>query len=170
MVEYLSFEYLVNKYSRLGLIIDTCPLLVLIVGRCKPSELHHIGKYNEEDYNIIVDFLKKFQRIIVTPYIISELSSIAHTRLDKSYFKEIILGCISQLKTFQEQQIKKDKVLNKKEAQWLGFTDVSIMISSETQNLLVLTEDSGLTIGCRNSGINVIDFSSLRANLSESLT
>ena len=91
MVEYLSFEYLVNKYSRLGLIIDTDPLLVLIVGRCKLSELHRIGEYNEEDYNIIVGFLKKFQRIIITPYIISELSSLAHKRLDKSYFKEIIL-------------------------------------------------------------------------------
>ena len=164
MAEFLNLNYLVNKYSRLGLIIDSGPLLVLIVGAFKPSELLRIGKYNEQDYKIILSFLKKFQRIIITPYIISELSNIAHSRLDKSHFKEIILGCVSYLKNFKEQQIKKDRVLNKKEAQWLGFTDVSVIITSEIQKSLVLTEDGKLITECEKSGIDVIDFTSLIAN------
>jgi len=163
MVEYLRFNSIVNKYSRLGLFIDTGPLLVLIVGRCRPSELQHIGKYNEEDYKILLSFLRKFQRIVITPYILSELSNLVHSRLAESYFKEVILECVSRLKSFEEQQIKKGEILNKKEAQWLGFTDVSVMISSEIQKLLVLTEDALLITECSNSGIDVIDFSSLRA-------
>lgn len=162
MVEFLSLDYFINKYSRLGVFVDTDPLLVLLVGKCKPSELRHIGQYNEKDYEIIFSFLKKFQRIVITPYILAEVSDIAENRLEP-YFKEFIIECTSFLKNFNERQIKKNKVLNREEAQRLGFPDVSIMISAEIGNLLVVSEDSDLITECGKKGIDVIDFSSLRA-------
>ena len=105
-------------------------------------------------------------KIIITPYVIAELSNLANTKL-KPYFENFINECTSFLKNFEEQQIKKYMVLNKKQAQWLGFTDSSIIISSEIRHgLLVLTEDGGLITECGKLNMDVLNLSSLRATIS----
>ena len=164
MVEFIGFQNLVYKYSNRGIFVDTEPLLVYIVGRCKPSELSLIGKYNEKDYEIVASFLSKFNRIVITSYVIAELSNLINSRMPKSLFKELILECVAALKNCDESHIEKEEVLNRKEAQWLGFPDTSIIISSEIRNLLLLSEDGGLIRVCEKLGIDTVDFSGLRAS------
>ena len=66
MVQLLEFNSLVYKYSHRGIFVDTEPLLVYIVGRCKPSELKNIGQYNEKDYEIVSSFLKLVSNSSIT--------------------------------------------------------------------------------------------------------
>lgn len=148
--------------------VDTELLLLYLVGKCKPLELQKISNnnYNEKDYEILSNFLKKFQRIFITPYILAEISNLTKTKL-KKYFKKIILECESTLKSFEEKQIGKEKILNKKEAQWLGFPDVSIIISSEIEDLLIISEDGDMIRECEKLDVPVLDFSSLRATYGE---
>lgn len=161
----IELENFIYKYSKRGIIIDTEPLLVLTVGKFDPSELIHIGdeNYNEKDSKILFSFLSKFNRIIITPYVIAELSNLANKRLKKENFKKFVIECQSIFKNYTESRIKKDKILNRKEAQWLGFPDVSILISSENENLPILIKDAPLLRECAKLGIKTIDFGSLRA-------
>jgi len=162
----LELDNFIYKYSNRGIIVDTEPLLVLIVGNFDPSELIHIGdeNYNEKDSKILFSFLSKFNRLIITPYVIAELSNLANKRLTKAgNFKRFVLECQSVFKNYTESRIKKDKILNRKEAQWLGFPDVSILISSENENLPILIKEAPLLRECAKLGIKTIDFGSLRA-------
>ncbi len=162
-MEFINLQSLVYKYSNRGIFIDTEPLFVYVVGRYKPSELSRVERYNEEDYEIVASFLSKFNRIVITSYVIAELSNLINSKMSKFLFRELILGCVAVLKNCDENHIGKDKVLNRREAQWLGFSDASIIISSEIRDLLLLSEDGGLIRECEKLGINTVDFSSLRA-------
>ena len=79
----------------------------------------------------------------------------------------MIIECGFVLKNCHERTLKKEIVLNKKEAQWLGFPDASIIISSENKNALVLSKDKSLLRECQKLGIDSISFDSLRTTCQE---
>lgn len=66
--------------SSAGLIIDTNLLLLLVIGSVDDgkyiSSSKRLKSYSEEDYQIVVNYMKLFNSVYITPYIAAEVSNL----------------------------------------------------------------------------------------------
>lgn len=149
--------------SKIKLLIDTEPLVLLIVGSSVRGELRNHGaikdKYDNKDYDILISFVKKYKQIIVTPNILTEVSHhISCTSGDdkfrvNAFFKDFI-------KTHLEIYISSKTIL--KSPFWeLEIADNASLeaIDSETD---FLTSDSELFKACLSLEKSVINFNRIR--------
>ncbi len=140
-------ERLVVKHASKGALIDTCLLLVLLAGGHSPSLIGNsklsIDKFSNEDFLFLRNLLKPLHRIVITPQVLAELSNLSGKisgELKKSYYKNII----EYLKPAHEVHVVKDTLLAYPELPRLGFTDISILDFSKTNNFLIITDDRDL--------------------------
>ncbi|MBT2868500.1 hypothetical protein JQK19_14750 [Chromobacterium violaceum] len=68
------------------LIIDTNLLLLLIIGAVEDrrhiKNSSRLKDYNEDDYYAILEIFKRYDRILITPYIATEISNLIDLRGD----------------------------------------------------------------------------------------
>ena len=141
------------------IIIDANVLLPLLIGLYNKREL---GKFNyrEEDFALLVEFLRNFDRKVVTPQVLAEISNLAATKL-KAKFPDFIKNSIRTLMTLKERYMNKNDILQKeKEVQDFGITDTSL-IEAVNRDRLLLTADGTLFGYCSNNKIPVIHLDTL---------
>ena len=61
-------------------IIDTNVLLLLLMGLYNKKELVKLN-YKEEELALLVEFLRNFDRKVVTPQVLAEISNLAENKL-----------------------------------------------------------------------------------------
>ena len=148
-----------NLLNYKELIIDTEPLLILLVGIYDTKKLSRVsGK--TEDFNYIVQLLRLYKKGIVTPQILAEVSNHAQNQL-KGNFPDFIDKVLSYLKILDEKYVCKDKLLNKiKEIKDFGISDVSL-IEISNENRLILTKDKDFLYYCKNKNMPVVSYKDL---------
>lgn len=150
-----------ERYIKRGIILDTKPLLFLLTGLFDEENQNRTDyiketNYSKEDFNKFRDFLKKFEKILVTPHILAELSNLLNRGRYKSNFKHIMTFFCRKLLAYDEKNICKNYVLKRNEVDFLGLTDVSILLISERDDCLVIVEDEYLLRTCEKNNIKVI--------------
>lgn len=136
------------------IIIDTNVLLPFLIGLYSTKELRKLG-FKEEDFMLLVKFIRKFNRKLVTPQILAELSNLAKQKL-KGNFSDFIHNSIKTLMNLDEQYVNKRDILQKiKEVQDFGLTDTSL-IKAANKDRLLLTADGPLYGYCINQKIPVV--------------
>ncbi len=92
---------LLLQYKSSGLLIDTNILLLFFVGSFDKLWIERFkgtrDRYSVEDFDLFVRFLKRFDRIVTTPHILSEVSNLsrgfvepARTAYFESFAKRIV--------------------------------------------------------------------------------
>jgi rRNA-processing protein FCF1 len=155
---------LMQHYRSRGVLVDTNILLLYFVGRFKreliPS-FRRTDQFTPEDFDLLLRLLKRFQRIVTTPNILSEVNSLSAQLGEPAktpYFQEFAQG----IETLDEHYVESTAAARIEHFPKLGLTDCAILHCAKGQ-FLVLTDDSRLYQLMEKSGVDVINFSHLRA-------
>jgi hypothetical protein len=161
MTDYLN--ELVAAHASGGVVPDTHMLLLLVVGsfeRPLVPRFKRTATYTTDDFDLLVAFLSRFQSILVTPHVLSEVNSLlgqlsepARTACMKLTFRAFI-GRAS------ERSVKSRAAASLDPFPRLGLTDCTIIELS--MDHLVLTDDLPLAGTLEKLGRDVINFNHLR--------
>ncbi len=155
-------DYVVNKYSSKGIVVDTNLLLLLLVGDYDIeliAQFKRTNKYSAEDYVHLKKLLSYFKKIITTPYILTEVSnlsgSIGNDELKEKYYKffDSMIGNLSE-----SYFNSKDLSINPKFFKF-GLTDCSL--EELAADALVLTDDFPLYSYLTNLKLDAINYTHL---------
>jgi len=92
-------------------IIDANALLPLLIGLYNKRELVKFD-YKEEDFALLVEFLRNFDIKVVTPQVLAEISNLAENKL-KGKFSDFIKNSIRTLMNLEEKYVNKNDILQK---------------------------------------------------------
>ena len=106
--------------------------------------------------------LSNFRGIIVTPHVLTEVSNLINTKVNKDDFTDFIERIIEKLSSFKEVYIQKDEILAGEEVKKVGITDAAILLASEKRDNLILTKDFKFENLCISKGLPVIHSDKLR--------
>ncbi|NVM03449.1 MAG: hypothetical protein HWN67_14055 [Candidatus Helarchaeota archaeon] len=152
-----------NLYSK-GIIVDTNLLILLLVGVYDPryiSKFKITSKYTKKDFIILRNFVNRFKKLIITPHILAELSNLS-MKIPERRLTGYFIYFIDILKRSEEINIDKNLILSNKYIYRIGVTDVGIMLSSENNDLLFITDEFKLANISFSKGLNVLHFSQIR--------
>lgn len=136
------------------IVIDTGPLLLYLIGFYGIIDLRRFN-YDKKDFILLVEFLKNFKRIFVTPQVLAEVSNLAKSRLKEERFSGFINSSIVPLLDLKEEYIEKNEILKRAELPKFGMTDTSL-IGATKRNKLLLTDDGPLFWYCNGKDMPVI--------------
>ncbi len=75
------------------ILMDTGPLLLYLIGFYSINDLRRFN-YDKKDFILLIEFLKNFRQIFVTPQVLAEASNIAKSRLKEEKFSGFINSSI----------------------------------------------------------------------------
>lgn len=152
-----QYSFLINKYWKKGLLLDTKPLLLLLVGACDANrfkDINRIAGYTKDNYHLLLDLLEFFERIITTPNILTEASNLlrqAHLSHDD------YLIVTEYVKSFKEEYIPSAKVVSHDHFYQFGLADIATL-DCACGKYLVLTADAPLYGYLVNMNVDAINF------------
>jgi hypothetical protein len=155
--------HLVDQYRTKGILIDTNILLLWLVGstnKDRISQFKRTQSFEVRDYELLAYIFTKFQRILTTPNILTEVSNLINQlgEPDRSKCFSIFARDIVQL-----DEIYKDShtIAATDKFQKFGLTDCGI-VNVAKDSYLVLTDDLRLANYLQNIGIDTLNFNNIR--------
>ena len=159
--EYL--EGLIRKHRSAGVVTDTNLLLVLLIGLCDRKMIEKFKrtqKYTAKDFDLLLQLLAQFERIITTPSILTEVNSLANQLEGKH--KALFYGIFRErLTVFVEEHRAPREVSEHVFFPKCGLCDSTILTIAE-RGLLVLTDDLPLTQFLEARKVDCINFNHIR--------
>jgi rRNA-processing protein FCF1 len=152
-----------NRFHRKNLLLDTNLLLLLLVGSFDPSKIrtHKITAnqgFNETDFNQLRNFVCRFQKLVTTPHILTEVSNHADKGVDKGRFLHQFLSLIEKM----DERFETSQSLAKTDAfVRFGLADAAISHLANG-NFIVLTVDYCLAGYLQKKGVRTINFNIVR--------
>ena len=143
------------------IIVDTGPLLLYLIGFYGINDLRRFN-YDKKDFILLVEFLKNFKKIFVTPQVLAEASNLAKSRLKEERFTGFINYSIGPLLYMGEDYIEKNEILKRTELPKFGMTDTSLIGATE-RNKLLLTDDGPLFWYCNGKDVPVIHLERIKS-------
>lgn len=155
---------LVERYSRAGVLLDTNIFLLLVIGDLDPSKIANFkrtrDRFNVRDHKTLKKFLNNFQKTIVTPHVLTEVSNLLGQI--GSPDKEAVFSQFSGLiLPAEEIFVPAANFCRETAFMKLGLTDCAIRAVSQNC-YLVLTDDSALYQVLQHHQIDAVNFNHLR--------
>lgn len=162
MPDLLIQEQKLLGYYRKGVLLDTGPLLLLLVGKYDRGYIQHYLKLKSQSrdtFQKLDDFVKKFNNVIITPHILAELSNLANDMPEKRC-REFLKQCVQQLERFNEVTIEKDLIIKQAQFPEFGVADTGIVVACEQQyrEFLPVIQDADLRQHLEDKGIDYVNF------------
>jgi hypothetical protein len=156
---------LIQKYSHKGILIDTSILLLLFVeltNRNRITRFKRTEKIIPEDFDLLSRLLDSFSLIVVTPNILTEVSSFINQlgEPERSQCLAIFSRVIGNEK-FDSQSLDFREIVSQSAFMRFGLTDCGIIEVARDQ-YLVLTEDLKLASNLQSLGIDTVNFNNIR--------
>jgi rRNA-processing protein FCF1 len=163
MRDYISSLF--SRYRQKGILIDTNILLFYFVGTVNQERISRFNRTQQfvpEDYDLLVQIINYFHRVIVTPNILTEVNSLANQlgEPERSQCFSIFAQSIAALEEFY---IESEAVTTNKGFTKFGLTDSGIL-SLSRDRYLVLTDDLKLAAYLQKEGIDAINFNNIRVS------
>jgi rRNA-processing protein FCF1 len=159
-VDYSSLT--LERYSREGVIVDSNLLLLVFTGvydRQQIGKTPRLERYTEADFDLLIDILKHFKRLVTTAHVLTEVSNLS-IAIPESQRKPYFAVFAAQVELLDEHQISASTALQNKFARF-GLSDAAI--AGVAQNhYLVLTDDFKLSNALQGDGIDALNFNHLR--------
>lgn len=155
---------LLSRYYTKGIIIDTNILLLYLVGsvnRERISRFKRTQQFISEDYDRLLEILENFQKIIITPNILTEVNSLAN-QLGEPEKTQCLIKFTLLISQITEEYIESVAVASHNVFFRFGLTDCGIMLLAEDK-YLVLTDDLKLYLYLKAIGIDTVNFNNLRS-------
>jgi len=138
-----EIEKLFEKYRHKGILMDTNLLLVYLLGSSVNADFipcfKRTNKYTKEDYRALCDIIKKFNSIIITPHIVTEVSNLSNSLKDK-YKSRFSKNLEKYINEASEYHIESKMVVKSTEFRKFGLPDAAIFHILNHKYLL-LTDD-----------------------------
>lgn len=155
---------LVNRYRKAGLLVDTNVLLLYFIGSFDPAQISRFkrtaDRFVAEDYDILVGLLSRFDKVVTTPNILTEVSNLCGQMgglLPDLYFARFA----ERISVLDERYVASKELAARKELVKFGLTDAGILRLAE-HTLLVLTDDFRLSQYMQKLAVDVVNFNHLR--------
>lgn len=152
-------ELLFQKYKKRGIIVDTNLLILYFLGSFNPQLIPRYKRtksYTLDDFTDLCRFIKRFERLLTTPNILTEVSNLSGA-LGEQYFKKFK----NMVATLNEEFIMSRKATENKYFEKYGLTD-AVIIELCRKKYLVLTDDFPLSNLLMKLKIDVINFNHIR--------
>lgn len=158
-------DELIRDYQRRGILVDTNLLIVYLIGAFDVRQLANCRatkSFSRDDFQRLDRFISKFDRIITTPHVLTEVSNLAQRLPDRvaqnfmGYF-----GCVLADATLKEESTAANQIAASPSFPRFGLTDVAISLVAPG-NYLVLTADFALAGHLNSRGVDVVNFNHLR--------
>ena len=144
--------------------MDAQLLLLLLVGefdRTLIKRFKRTAGFEETDYDLMVEYVKHFRRILITPHILTEIDNFAEgLKSQMEPFRRWLASDV--LPRLRERSVQMRQAAQEKCFPTLGLTD-SASVSAVRRSGLVLTKDFDLWRHLSEQGLPVINFDHLRA-------
>lgn len=151
---------LLQRYFLRGILVDTNILLLLFVGELDRERITRFGRteqFTPEDYDILVDLLKRFEIIATTPNVLTEVNSLLNKLGEPA--REVFASGAAAL---EESYLPSKEIVS---IGWpfrkYGLTDCGVAQLAQDK-YLVLTDDLKLISYLNHQGIDAINFNNLR--------
>lgn len=148
----------------INIILDTKIFVLFMVGLIDENYIgRFIGtkEFEPEDYRNLMNNIKNFGEIIVTPHILTEFS---HHTIEKKGFRDDYKKKLISLLTnnqgkniFQESGVDSFRIFSNSGVFYLGVADVSLLELCD-KNSIVITSDGPLADKLRSQGKNAYKF------------
>jgi len=147
------------NFSKKGIILDTKPLTLYIIGSLNPSRIKTLKRVKEftlRDFQELSNFLVSFNEIYLTPYILGEFS---HFTLEEKGLSEgekkriahLILSLNRKSLVLEKLPVLK-KVFSNKHIVVIGSNDASLLEIDVDKRIPILTSDGVLADIARKEG------------------
>ncbi|MDF5717483.1 MAG: PIN domain-containing protein [Rhizonema sp. NSF051] len=161
MKEFL--RSLFQKDKQKGILIDTNILLLWFVGsvnRSRISQFNRTEQFLPEDYDLLIQILSYFSKIITTPNILTEVNSLLNQlgEPERSQCFSIFAQFFNRLDEFYLESKNAASMDNFNK---YGLTDSGIVMLAKNQ-YLVLTDDFKLANYLQKIGVDTINFNNIR--------
>ncbi len=119
-----------------------------------------LAQFTAKDYELLLELLSRFMRVVATPMILTEVNSLANA-LDSRHkaafyrvFETIVFNLTEESKSSRE-------IVATDSFKKIGYTDTSILLVAQ-QQYLVLTDDFMLSGFLAHHSIDALNFNHLR--------
>lgn len=161
-------EQVIIRNKNRGIILDTNLLILYIVGNYNIDYIKEFKRtaskgYTEDDFLALSKILNIFNKVFLTPHVLSELSNLTfnYKNEENKNFTEYLLIAKRVLENINENNISKNNILSSKFLKF-GFTDISILELAINNSLPVITDDLPFYSLLNNQGVECINMSHIR--------
>ncbi|MEH2282768.1 MAG: PIN domain-containing protein [Nostoc sp.] len=157
---------LIRRYYQKGILIDTNILLLFLVGSVNQERITKFNRTQQflpEDYEFLLEFIARFQKLVTTPNILTEVNSLANQlgEPERSQCFAIFAQFVKNVALLDEYYIKSLDAVNTEKFVKFGLTDSGILTLSKGK-YLVLTDDFKLASYLQSVEVDVINFNNIR--------
>jgi rRNA-processing protein FCF1 len=161
-----NIQLLISKYLQKGILVDTNILLLFFVGLTNPDRISRFKRTQQfvgEDYELLIQILNKFPRVITTPNILTEVNSMLGQlgEPERSSAFLVLRQFLATGSRFEECYVPSSQVIEQENFVRFGLTDCGISEVSRDR-YLILTDDLRLANTLQSQGIDAINFNNIR--------
>lgn len=151
----------IKKYRTKGIIVDTnLLLLALIGGTSSIVEFKRTKGYTAQDYQLLLNVMDQFEKLISTPHILAEVSNLTNGLYGSQLF-DFYATLKHSLSSLIEIHSPALHISRDYELSPYGLTDVGI-IATAKNNYLVLTDDLRVAGFAHQHCVDVVNFNHIR--------
>ncbi|MBW4491831.1 MAG: hypothetical protein KME26_01710 [Oscillatoria princeps RMCB-10] len=158
-----EIKELFKRYKKKGILVDTNILLLWFVGtvnRQRISRFNRTEKFTPEDYDLLLQLLRAFDKIVTTPNILTEVNSLANQLGEPERSQCLAIFAKGGAK-LDEFYIESKKAAGMENFSKFGLTDCGI-VELARDRYLVLTDDLKLAGYLKKEKIDTVNFNNLR--------
>lgn len=147
-----------------GILIDTNLLIVLLIGLYNPEYIQNFKRtksYSKDDFLLLLGYVKRFNKIHVTPYILAETSNFSF-EIASEKLREYIKIFVAEVLSHHETYCHKDILIKSEFFPKFGMTDTSIAQLAKKEKCLVITDDFKLSNSLALKNLFVLNFTNVR--------
>ena len=120
-----------------------------------------LSAYSEQDFDLLVDYLRGSKRLLVTPHVLAETFNLARRILPPArdaiyvFFREIVEN-LNEVSEASSVAMKRTEFVR------LGLTDAALLDAAAGAEITLLTADLDLYLAALSSGYRAVNFAHLQ--------
>lgn len=173
MYSLKEIQDFIYTYRPEGVIIDNVVLILFLIGNYDPDFIKSCGildKYTISDFSLLKKIISHFNKLVITPQVIAELSNVSITGNNSTIFGNKLHQYLQtvinflKLKETEERHQGSDCLwgMDLKVIGRFGFTDMTMFELSKQTKMPILTDDFDFFIYATSNKAPAINFESIR--------
>jgi hypothetical protein len=149
-----------------GILLDANVLLLYVVGILDRSQIEPFKRtrvYTPQDWDRLNELLKRFKVRATLPNVLTEVGNLASSIFSSSRGPEFATVMRTQIDGLRERFVESRRAAASDAFGRLGLTDAAILELARRRKYLLLTDDLELAVAAARLGVDVINFTHLRA-------
>lgn len=156
---------MLRKYASSGVLLDTNLFVLYLIGnydREYVPDFKRTCMYTSEEFDWLNAYVSKFSCVIITPHIFAETWNLIE-KLRQDKLLQFLKSAIPQVAILSEEYIDKDLIVQSPGFDYIGVTDMSVILAAKNRGCLVISDDLRAVSTFQQFGIDAININHLRS-------